>query len=605
MLQLTFFNRAHVAFAGVPLASLNRSQICLRLLAFLLLHRERAYPRDYLTALFWPEMSAARANRTLNNVIWRLRQALGEAADRLSVEAETVQARLLAGDWLDVAAFAQQVAAITQAQQSGQWMDEVRGVEALIALYPNELLAGWDDAWLLPLRQSHHDAYITVLQGFTASCLQQKDQARLQRVQHCLSAVSATIAHRAAPDKASVAERIGANKAYLRRELEILCKRDELLDLMAERQQQQENLLLAQAVATQLGEPSAQLDILARLAWVATQRGDYATSLTLGQEGLQIATAANYPLERAAFHRQIGIASEELGDFHAALHHHTKALSYDEANQNLHYLPADLNNVATVHLTQGDYCQGIALLKQAQALCSAASHPTVYCKVLGNLGYGWMKLGELPAAQALLTEAGRCAADAGDQSAEWWIAIVQSKVAFLCGHSEDALRQLLQCYDQMNAEPSAGLLAYLTDTLAWLTCAQKNGEAAHAWAQRSCDYAADHSQWRYRLRALLRLAQAQCQLARYPNAFTTIATASVLYETHEQRLEEEAELFWTYAHCATIAGHRDKAAQSQARAENALGRQLAAITDLARQKSFLQMHSRQGVLIPLPPIELI
>jgi len=588
MLKLYLFGTPQATFVDTPLTQLNRSAICLRLLAFLAMHQGRAHTREYLTALFWPELPAKRANRTLNNVIWRLRQGLGAGADRFVGEAGSVQFQLLAEDWLDAVEFEQHVAEFRGAFEADLWDEQVTQFEAISTLYRAEFLAGFRDEWIAPLRESRQEAYVAILQHFAASCKRHDDLARLQTVQQLLLAAGAR--EDPAPDRSTVLLSLQEtpNKVYIRRELEILCKRDELLDLMADRQEQQANLLLAQALAEQLGDPVAELDILARQAWVATQRGEYATSLALGQEGLRIAITADLSLARAAFHRQIGIASEELGDFHAALHHYSKALSYDEANHHQQFLPADLNNVATMQLTQGDYCQGIVLLKRAQSLCMATPQPAVHCKVLGNLGYGWMKLGQLSTAREFLLQAERCAEEVGDQSARWWVAIIQSKVAYLRDNCDAALGQLQQLYEWMEAGQGIGLLAYLADTFAWLYCDQKDGEKAYGWAVRACDYATEHHQWRYRLRGFLRLAQAEWQRRNYQSASMTISNAIVLYKGKGQQLEEAAELFRTHAQCARSIGNHAVAIQAEARAERALGHQLAMILEPALRKRFLQ-----------------
>lgn len=142
MLHLYFFGTPTLLFADKPLAELQRSRICLRLWAFLVMHRQQAHSRDRLATLFWPELGADRARRTLNNVVWRLRTALGEACDRPVVTPETLQACLTSADWLDVTAFAERTQ-VLRAPIAGAALTQAMGqAESALPLYRGEFV-GW------------------------------------------------------------------------------------------------------------------------------------------------------------------------------------------------------------------------------------------------------------------------------------------------------------------------------------------------------------------------------------------------------------------------------------------------------------------------------
>ena len=650
MLQLSFFGTPTLLLADKPLADLQRSRICLRLWAFLVLHRQQAHSRDRLATLFWPELGADRARRTLNNVVWRLRTALGQAGDRLVVTPETLQAVLRSADWLDVTAFAERTQAL-RAPLAGEALTQAMGqTEAALPLYRGDLLDGFEDEWCWPLRTQWQECYRQTLERLAEACLQQQaweralalaqqlltaDPDRQSGYQYAIeSAVRLGRQHDAstffaayqqhwttalgmplAPAMLTLAARyqlqpvasantgnqppspllafspaVAAHGAYLRRQLEILIKSDELYDLMADRQRQHDNLLLAQAVADQLGDPAVQLDILARRAWVATHQGDYGAACTFAQEGLQLAAHADLSIHRASFHRQLGIASEELGDFRAALHHYTKALTLDEAQKQQAYLPADLNNVAAVQLTSGYYWQGLQPLTRAQALLATAPQPTLLIKVLGNLGYGWLKLGDLGQAQTFLTQADMLAHQVGDHSAAWWLAIVQAKLHHLAGQDEAAASLAHQTYTAVNQHHHVGLLSYLADTLAWLYTNWGDGAQALTWAQQAYAHAAQHGHWRYRVRGRMRLAQAYLLGGEAPSARAALTEAVTLYETKGQHLEEEAELYFTAGACAQALTQKKRTLRAQQQAAAALARQLAAIPEPAQQQRFLAVQ---------------
>lgn len=656
MLQLYFFGTPTICFANQSLVVLHRSQICLRLWAFLVMHTQQAHTRDRLATLFWPELGVDRARRTLTNVVWRLRTALGAASDRLVVDKETLQAILAPSDWLDVTAF-EQGAQTLLPLLANEWSAAVIAqVESTLSLYRGDFLDEIDDEWSLSWRARLRERYRQTLERFADACQQQKDLARaltlnqrmikvdpdrqnayqraieiavaLERHGEARACFAAYQRHWTeelglplAPAILTLAEQYklrssavsvlptvqsaqatflpplpplpptaAANPAYLRRQLEILIKSDELYDLMADRQRQHENLMAAQALADQLGDPAAQLDILARRAWVATHQGEYTFSLSLAQDGLRIAEVSHLPKQRAPFHRQLGIASEELGDFRAALHHYTKALTLDEAENVTLYLPANLNNVATVQLTLGCYWQGIQQLERAQALLYGSAQPAILVKILGNLGYGWMKLGCLQQAQQLLTQADDLAQQIGEHSAAWWVATLQAKLHHLLGESKRADDLALQTYAAVTLSQNAGLLSYLADTLAWLYRDLADANSALVWAQRAFDHATERGHWRYQVRGLMRLGQVQSLLQQNDLALATVIKAVKTYTNKGQQLEEEAELYFTYALCAHVLKRKSLTVAAQQQAETALNRQLSAIPRPEWRQSFLAIQ---------------
>jgi hypothetical protein len=75
------------------------------LLAYLLLHREAAQPRQRLAFLLWPDSSEAQARTNLRHLLHTLRRALPEPDRFLEVTPRTLRWRADAPCWLDVAAF--------------------------------------------------------------------------------------------------------------------------------------------------------------------------------------------------------------------------------------------------------------------------------------------------------------------------------------------------------------------------------------------------------------------------------------------------------------------------------------------------------------------
>src|SRR4051812_32662449 len=75
------------------------------LLTYLLLHREAPQPRQHLAFLLWPDSTEQQARTNLRHVLHTLRRALPDCDRFLDVQSRTLQWRIDAPFWLDVAAF--------------------------------------------------------------------------------------------------------------------------------------------------------------------------------------------------------------------------------------------------------------------------------------------------------------------------------------------------------------------------------------------------------------------------------------------------------------------------------------------------------------------
>ena len=91
---------------GTEALSLPHLTTACSLLAYLALHHNRALPRDLLAGTFWPDRPDGEARKALSDALWRIRQRLGPAENRLVVERDTVALKLQTTDQLDVATFA-------------------------------------------------------------------------------------------------------------------------------------------------------------------------------------------------------------------------------------------------------------------------------------------------------------------------------------------------------------------------------------------------------------------------------------------------------------------------------------------------------------------
>jgi len=116
------------------------SQKVKALLAYLLAHRDRAFSRDHLAGLLWPEHDPEAARHTLRQAIYNLKSALAGAAKEPPILTDRGGLRLNpdAGIWLDVEAFEEAV----RLGRRGDAVD-LHHLTNAVQLYRGELLSGF------------------------------------------------------------------------------------------------------------------------------------------------------------------------------------------------------------------------------------------------------------------------------------------------------------------------------------------------------------------------------------------------------------------------------------------------------------------------------
>jgi DNA-binding SARP family transcriptional activator len=139
------------------------------LLAFLLLHRDRAHPRERLGSLLWNHVSTSRSKAYLRKAIWQLQGALrpllGRAAvdEMIRVDGEWIRFDPGADVWLDVAAFETAFEAVRDRPGALLAAEEGRALKKAVGLYTSDLLENWYLDWCLTERERLQDLYLTAL----------------------------------------------------------------------------------------------------------------------------------------------------------------------------------------------------------------------------------------------------------------------------------------------------------------------------------------------------------------------------------------------------------------------------------------------------------
>jgi DNA-binding SARP family transcriptional activator len=155
VLRVRVFGRMVVESGGeeVPAPAARRAW---SLLAYLALH-PGPQPRGALAARFWPDVLDASARASLRSAVWSLRRALGPAwVDHLTADRDYVGLARDPDVWVDAAEFDSLV-------QAG------RDAEA-VALCNGDLLAEFDDDWVLSARDAQREKLLDALERLAAAC---------------------------------------------------------------------------------------------------------------------------------------------------------------------------------------------------------------------------------------------------------------------------------------------------------------------------------------------------------------------------------------------------------------------------------------------------
>lgn len=156
MMEFFLFGGVRVSHVNLPAAKMTES--VQRLLAYLLLHRDRLHSRSSLSGVFWGDRSEKSARDCLKTAVWRLRQAL----DHPGVPKGPYLVTTGAGDigfnkksnyWLDVAVFEKQVKRVTAKKVQTMDADDAAQLENALNLRSAEFMEGFYDDWVLRERE--------------------------------------------------------------------------------------------------------------------------------------------------------------------------------------------------------------------------------------------------------------------------------------------------------------------------------------------------------------------------------------------------------------------------------------------------------------------
>jgi DNA-binding SARP family transcriptional activator len=137
------------------------------LLSYLLIHRNQHHSREALAGLLWSENSTERSKKYLRQALWHLQAVFesGSAAGEktILVEHDWLKLNPTNRPWCDVAEFEDAFAA-SEGIAGNQLNDTLAStLKKAVALYHDDLLAGWYHDWILFDRERLQNRYLIML----------------------------------------------------------------------------------------------------------------------------------------------------------------------------------------------------------------------------------------------------------------------------------------------------------------------------------------------------------------------------------------------------------------------------------------------------------
>lgn len=145
------------------------------LLGYLLLHRNRAHPREALAGVLWGECPTAQARKQLRQALWQIQTALGArsgvAVERfLTVSSESVRLDAVPGLWLDIAAVEDAYMSVRGVPGEALGVEQAVTLREAVRLYDGDLLEGWYQDWCVHARTALQHAHLVMLDKLMAFC---------------------------------------------------------------------------------------------------------------------------------------------------------------------------------------------------------------------------------------------------------------------------------------------------------------------------------------------------------------------------------------------------------------------------------------------------
>lgn len=170
-IRVTLFGKFSVQFRGETILD-HAPHKAQELLAYLILHRGKAHPRDTLAELLWGQCDSPNSRKYLRHTLWQLHSGLvslgrARAAHLLQAQSDWLELALDNRVEIDVVQFEGAFAAVKAVRGDAVRSEEARMLAATAQLYRGDLLEGWLTDWCIYDRERFRRMYLTILDVLT------------------------------------------------------------------------------------------------------------------------------------------------------------------------------------------------------------------------------------------------------------------------------------------------------------------------------------------------------------------------------------------------------------------------------------------------------
>lgn len=148
------------------------------LLAYLVVFRERLVARTAMAEMLWPESDEARAQRSLNTEVWRLRTMLKgadlEPDSFLHSDQDSIGFRPDSDHWLDLAEFDRLTRTLTARHELGTYSQLLPDLGKAVALHRGELVEGLFDDWCFVPREACRARVMAALEVLLVTAMEDR-----------------------------------------------------------------------------------------------------------------------------------------------------------------------------------------------------------------------------------------------------------------------------------------------------------------------------------------------------------------------------------------------------------------------------------------------
>jgi DNA-binding SARP family transcriptional activator len=177
-LRVNFFGSFELLWDG-EVVSLERNVKAIAILKYLLAHRARPIPQDFLMGWLWPESDLKRARWSLNSAVYALRKFLGgclpslPAAETVLFEGGRYRLSPHIGLSVDTDEFDSRCEKGRHLEKAGRMLEAVAEYERALELYRDDyMIEDLYEEWTMIERQRLVDAYTDLLRRLAINCME-------------------------------------------------------------------------------------------------------------------------------------------------------------------------------------------------------------------------------------------------------------------------------------------------------------------------------------------------------------------------------------------------------------------------------------------------